>query len=125
MAVEITDKLVSVIDEGVIGFLVSAGGRYKVAITKAFGIEKEIRDIDIAQWLELPTMQVVPCGRGHYGVVDRSLGYLDELGSTPYEDIGVSKVYYGYMFKEQHLVPFNSEAAFERMIKEANGDVIE
>lgn len=125
MNIEITDKLVSVVGGAVIGFLVSAGGQYKVAVTKAFGAEKEIPDIDIAQWLELPEMQVVPCGHKHYGVADRSLGYMDELSSTPIEELGDSKVYYGYMFRDQHLVPFDSEAAFERMIKEASGDVVD
>ena len=123
--IEITDKLVSVRDEEVIGFLVSAGGQYKVAITKAFGAEHDVPDIDIAQWFDLPELEVVPCGKSQYAMRDRSLGFMEELADTPVEDLGGTKVCYGFMFKDQHIVPMNSQAAFDRMIKEAKGDVIE
>lgn len=123
--IDITEKLVSVRDEEVIGFLISAGGQYKVAVTKAFGVEHDIPYIDIAQWFSVPELSVVPIGKTKYAMCDRSLGFVDELKDTPVEDLGGTKVYYGYMFRDQHIVPMDSQAAFDRMIKEANGDVIE
>lgn len=125
LRIEVTDKLVSVRDEEVIGFLVSAGGQYKVAITKAFGAEHDVMDIDIAQWFDLPELEVVPCGRNQYAMKERSLGFIEELADTPVENMGGNKVLYGYMFCDQHIVPLDSQAAFDRMLREANGDVIE
>lgn len=125
LKIEVTAKLVSVHNEEVIGFLVSAGWQYKVAITKAFGVEHGIADIDIAQWFEIPELAVVPVGRSKYAMCDRSMGFIAELADVPVEDMGDTKAYYGYIFRDQHIVPLDSQAAFDRMIKEAKGDVVE
>lgn len=121
MRLEITDKLVSIKDESVIGFLISAGGQYKVAVTKDFGVAIGVSDMDIAEYLVAPIHYVVPIGANRYAMYDRRMGFLEEYADIPVEDIGNQKVYWGYLFQEQHIVPMNSQTAVDRMIKEAEG----
>lgn len=122
MKVEAVAKLVRFDDESVIGFLANAGGQYSVAITKQFGHEHDVMDIDIAEWFELPVRVVVPIGVSAFAMQDKSQGYLEEYSSSPVETLGDRKVYYGYLFDDRYIVPLNSEAAWNRMIKEAEGN---
>lgn len=125
MRVDVTDKLVSQSSGEVIGFLVSAGGQYKVAVTEAFGVAHAVADMDIAAWLEVPCLEVIPAGKKGYAIIDRSLGFMEEFADSPVEYLGDRKVYYGHLFNEQSIVPMDSEVAFDRMVKEAEGRVFE
>lgn len=125
MDVFVTDKLVSVVDGTIVGYLVSAGGQYKIAVTKGFGEMQGVNDIDIADFLDVPTVGVVPIYPSSYAVHDKNIGFMEDLRDTPSEVLGDTKVFYGWMFRDQHIVPLDSQAAYARMILEAKGGLVE
>lgn len=125
MEIIVTERLVNVTDGSILGFLVSAGGQYKVAVTQAFGKENGVEDMDIAEFLDVPTIEAVPAGPKQYAVVERNIGFMEDLQDTPSEIMGAMRVFWGYVFKDQHIVPLDSKVAFDRMIAEAKGLVVE
>ena len=125
MDIFVTDKLVNVTDGTILGYLVSAGGKYKVAVTKGFGEMRDVQDMAIAEFLDVPCTGVVPVNRSGYAIVDNSFGYVADLADTPMEVIGDNVAIYGYMFSRHHIVPFDSQTAFGRMVAEAKGSLIE
>lgn len=118
MEIQITDKLVSVIDNTVLGFLVSAGGTYKVAVTKSFAQENEIVDADLGEYYDVPELSVVPIRNNQYGLVSNSVGYIADFCDTPVGILSDMTAFYGYMFRDQHIVTLDSISAFERMIRD-------
>lgn len=125
MNVYVTDKLVSVRDNKPLGYLVSAGSQYKVAVTQSFGEAHNVEDMSIAEFLDVNEIPVVPVGRSEYAVLESNIGYFEELADVPVERNDGKRICYGYVFKEQNIVPLDSEAAFERMLKDASGQLIE
>lgn len=121
MSIEITDKLVDVRSGEIIGYLVSAGGQYKVAVTEDFGREIGVVDIYIADFYDVPVIEVVSIIGNRYAVVERSLGFIEEYADVRMTSFGNDHAYWGYLFKDQHIVPFNSSYAVERMLREVNG----
>lgn len=125
MDVFVTEKLVNITDGTILGYLVSAGGLYKVSVTSDFGKAHDVQDIDIADYLDVPVIEVVPVGKTEYAVVMSHVAYLDYLADTPVDRVNGNRVCYGYVFQEQNIVPLNSQAAFDRMIAEAQGALVE
>lgn len=125
MDVFVTEKLVNITDGTILGYLVSAGGLYKVAITSDFGKAHGVQDMDIADYLDVPVIEVVPAGKSEYAVISANIAYLDYLADTPVDRLNGNRVCYGYVFQEQNIVPLDSQAAFDRMIAEAQGTLVE
>lgn len=122
MKLEITDKLVSSLDGKVLGFLVSAGGAYKVAITHDFGVAIGVSDMDIAEYLDVAETEVVPVRGDKYACVSRSLSFFEDYALTPvYALSGDKTLYYGHLFEARHIVSLNSQSAIDRMVREAEG----
>ena len=125
MDITLIGKIVNVLDNTIIGYQVSAGSVYTVAVTKGKAKEIGVVDIDLAEYFDLNEIIAVPTGKTTYGVVDQSSFYMEDYRDIPRDVLGDKKLYYGYCFDDRYIVTLDSDIAIKRMIDSANGTYIE
>lgn len=96
-----------------IGVLVSSGGIYSCALTLDKAKEMNIEDINDLDYIDIDIKEVIPTRLG-YALVEKAIDYNDDYTEDPYLD----DYYYGYKFRPNDIIPFNSDKALQRMENE-------
>ena len=115
----ITGKLVQ--NGSIIAYKISADGNYCAIVTKEKAIQLGIEDAEIAEYLDLDETEVVRINHDFYGVVSKASSFFEEFAYEPVSYFGSHKLYYGYLFEDQFIMPMNNDLAIERLLREEKG----
>lgn len=100
-----------------VGYVITCGNSYTVPVSVEKAKELGVEDIDIAHLMKMDSYEVIS-HNAKYALLNHSVDYNEDLATVPIDRDKLGVYMYGYLFKNEDIIPLDSEPAIQRMLTE-------